>query len=220
MVNSIFSVLIEKIIGFISITCIFYNRGEVKFALIFIIVKVFICNILVKGKRVFCMDKIKVIINNKQKEVKVPTGLRMIVRRCCNAVLRTEEFDSSAEVSVTFVNNEQIKELNNKYRQKNVPTDVLSFPMGKDGVYDEDPATGAKILGDVIISLEKAQEQAQKYGNTLQKEISHLTVHGVLHLLGYVHENGGIEKVKMRDKEELIMAKMGFVGGVSYYYNK
>ena len=166
------------------------------------------------------MDKIKVIINNKQKEVKVPTGLRMIVRRCCNAVLRTEEFDSSAEVSVTFVNNEQIKELNNKYRQKNVPTDVLSFPMGKDGVYDEDPATGVKILGDVIISLEKAQEQAQKYGNTLQKEISHLTVHGVLHLLGYVHENGGIEKVKMRDKEELIMAKMGFVGGVSYYYNK
>ena len=166
------------------------------------------------------MDKIKVIINNKQKEVKVPTGLRMIVRRCCNAVLRTEEFEGSAEVSVSFVNNEQIKELNNKYRQKNIPTDVLSFPMGKDGKYDTDPATGAKLLGDVVISLEKAEEQAQKYGNNLQKEVAHLTVHGILHLLGYVHEKGGIEKVKMRDKEELIMAKMGFVGGVSYYYSK
>ncbi len=166
------------------------------------------------------MDKIKVIINNKQKEVKVPTGLRMIVRRCCNAVLRTEEFEGSAEVSVSFVNNEQIKELNNKYRQKNIPTDVLSFPMGKDGNYDTDPATGAKLLGDIVISLEKAEEQAQKYGHNLQKEVSHLTVHGILHLLGYVHEKGGIEKVKMRDKEELIMAKMGFVGGVSYYYSK
>ena len=73
------------------------------------------------------MDKIKVIINNNQKEVKVPTGLRMIVRRCCNAVLRTEEFEGSCEVSVTLVNNEQIRELNREYRQKNVPTDVLSF---------------------------------------------------------------------------------------------
>lgn len=165
------------------------------------------------------MDKIKVIINNKQNDVKVPTGLRMIVRRCCNAVLRTEEFKGSAEVSISFVNNEQIKELNNKFRQKNIPTDVLSFPMSNDGVFDENPSTGAKILGDVVISLEKAQEQAHKYGHSLQKEISHLTVHGVLHLLGYVHENGGIEKIKMRDKESLIMAKMGFVGGVSFYYN-
>lgn len=166
------------------------------------------------------MDKIKVIINNKQKEVKVPTGLRMIVRRCCNAALRTEEFEGSAEVSVSFVNNEQIKELNNKYRQKNIPTDVLSFPMGKDGNYDKDPATGAKLLGDIVISLEKAEEQAQKYGHNLQKEVAHLTVHGILHLLGYSHEKGGIEKVKMRDREKLVMAKMGFVGGVSYYYSK
>lgn len=166
------------------------------------------------------MDKIKVIINNNQKDVKVPTGLRMIVRRCCNAALRTEEFEGSAEVSITFVNNEQIKELNNKYRQKNVPTDVLSFPMCEEGrLYEKDPATGAKILGDIIISLEKAQEQAQKYGNSLQKEISHLTVHGILHLLGYKHENGGIEKIRMREKEELIMSKMGFFGGVAYYYN-
>ncbi len=166
------------------------------------------------------MDKIKVIINNKQKEVKIPTGLRMIVRRCCNAVLRLEDFKGSAEVSVTFVNNEQIKELNNKYRNKNVPTDVLSFPLGVDGSYDTDPASGAKMLGDVVISMEKAQEQSRKYGHTLQKEVGYLTAHSVLHLLGYDHENGGMEKVHMREKEDIIMSQLGFQGISSYCLNR
>ena len=75
-------------------------------------------------------DKIRVIISNSQKEVKIPTGLRMLVRRCCNAVLRLEKFPYPAEISVTFVNNEQIQELNKQYRDKDMPTDVLSFPMG------------------------------------------------------------------------------------------
>ncbi len=163
------------------------------------------------------MDKIRVIINNNQKEVKIPTGLRMIVRRCCNAVLRLEEFKGSAEVSVTFVNNEQIKELNSKYRKKDMPTDVLSFPMGIEGKYDTDPNTGAKILGDVVISMEKAVEQANKYGHSLQKEVGYLTAHAVLHLLGYDHEAGGMEKVRMREKEELVMLQLGFSGNTSYY---
>mgnify|MGYP004567923855 CR=1 FL=1 len=77
------------------------------------------------------MDKIKVIITNKQKDVKIPTGLRMLIRRCCNAVLRMEEFEGSVEVSVTIVNNQQIKELNAQYRDKDMETDVLSFPMGE-----------------------------------------------------------------------------------------
>ena len=166
------------------------------------------------------MDKIKVIINNNQKNVKIPTGLRMLVRRCCNAVLRNEGFEGSIEISVTFVNNEQIKDLNYKYRKKNIPTDVLSFSLSETGNYSTDPASGYKLLGDIIISIEKAIEQAQKYGSSLQKEVSHLTVHGMLHLLGYNHENGGIEKVKMREKEESIMSQMGFIGGISYYYNK
>lgn len=158
------------------------------------------------------------IINNKQKDVKIPTGLRMIVRRCCNAVLRTENFEGSVEVSVTFVNNEQIQELNNEYRQKNMPTDVLSFSQGKDGVFEKDPSTGATILGDIVISVQKAQEQAKKFGHSFQREISQLTVHAMLHLLGYVHEDGGMEKVKMREKEEAIMAQLGFSNVVTYYY--
>ena len=101
-------------------------------------------------------DKIRVIISNSQKEVKIPTGLRMLVRRCCNAVLRMENFQGAAEVSVTFANNEQIHELNKMHRNVDAPTDVLSFPMGEDGKYDIDPATNAKILGDIVISMEKA----------------------------------------------------------------
>lgn len=166
------------------------------------------------------MDKIKVIINNNQKNVKIPTGLRMLVRRCCNAVLMNEGFEGSIEISVTFVDNEQIKDLNYKYRKKNIPTDVLSFSLGEEEDYSTDPATGSKLLGDVIISIEKALEQSQRYGNSLQKEVSHLTVHGMLHLLGYNHENGGMEKVRMREKEESIMSQLGFTGGVSYYYSK
>lgn len=162
------------------------------------------------------MDKIRVIINNKQKEIKIPTGLRMIVRRSCNAVLRLEEFKGSAEVSVTFVNNEQIKELNKQYRDKDAATDVLSFPMGKDGKYDIDPNNGAQILGDVVISMEKAVEQAKKYGHSMQREVGYLTAHSVLHLLGYKHENGGPEKALMREKEDIVMSQMGFPGTFSY----
>lgn len=162
------------------------------------------------------VDKIKVVITNEQKEVRIPTGLRMLVRRCCNAVLRLENFQGSAEVSVTFVNNEKIRELNKQYRNIDKETDVLSFPLGKDGNYDVDPATGVKLLGDVVISVEKAVEQAEKYGHTFQREVGYLTVHSVLHLLGYDHVNGGIERVRMREKEEEVMSQLGLPGTFNY----
>ena len=101
-------------------------------------------------------DKIKVIITNKQKTVKIPTGIRMLVRRCCNAVLKLENFEGPAEISVTFTDNAGIRELNKQYRDKDIDTDVLSFPMGENGVYDIDMETGAKILGDVVISGERS----------------------------------------------------------------
>ncbi|MCI9273027.1 MAG: rRNA maturation RNase YbeY [Clostridiales bacterium] len=162
------------------------------------------------------MDKIKVIISNNQKEVKIPTGLRMLVRRCCNAVLRLEEFKGPAEISVTFVDNKQIHELNHLHRGIDAPTDVLSFPMGEDGVYDINPENGAQILGDVVISMAKAAEQAQRYGHTLQREVGYLTAHSVLHLLGYDHEKNGLERVRMREKEELVMTQLGLPSTSSY----
>ena len=163
-------------------------------------------------------DKIRVIISNSQKEVKIPTGLRMLVRRCCNAVLRMENFQGAAEVSVTFANNEQIHELNKMHRNVDAPTDVLSFPMGEDGKYDIDPATNAKILGVIVISMDKAVEQAERFGHTLQREVGYLTAHSMLHLLGYDHEEP-LEKVHMREKEELVMTQLGLPSTTSYVLN-
>ena len=164
------------------------------------------------------MEKIRVIITNSQKEVKIPTGMRMLVRRCCNAVLRMEGFPYPAEISVTFVDNQEIRKLNAEYRNKDMETDVLSFPMGENGQYDENHATGAKILGDVVISIPKALEQAQLYGHSFEREVGYLTVHSVLHLLGYDHENGGLDRVRMREKEEYVMNELGLPRNGAYLY--
>ena len=132
------------------------------------------------------------------------------------AVLRIENFPGPAEISVTFVNNEQIHELNRQYRDKDMPTDVLSFPMGENGEYDVNHDTGAKILGDIVISMEKAVEQAQRYGHSLEREVGYLTAHSMLHLLGYDHETSGLDRVRMREKEEQVMSQLGLPSTSSY----
>ena len=158
----------------------------------------------------------KVLIQNTQKAVKVPAGIRILIRRSCNAVLALEGFEQPCEVSVTFVDNEQIAQLNGQFRNKPQPTDVLSFPLGEDDVYDVDQETETLLLGDIVISLEKAMEQAELYGHSLQREVAFLTVHSMYHLLGYDHENGGMEAVKMREKEEQALTKLGLTRTISY----
>ena len=166
------------------------------------------------------MDKIKVTIENRQKAVKIPTGARMLIRRCCHAVLELEEFEGSAEVDVTLVDNEQIHSINLEQRQIDAPTDVLSFPLGEDGVYDVNPATGNYMLGDIVISLERAAAQAEEYGHSFRREVGYLTVHSMLHLLGYDHVEGGLEAVHMREKEEAVMTMVGLPRGSSYVLEK
>ena len=162
------------------------------------------------------MDKIKVIISNRQKQVKIPTGVRMLIRRCCHAVLQMEEIHGSVEISVSFVDNEQIREMNRQYRQKDSATDVLSFPLGENGEYDINHETGAKVLGDIVISVPKVVEQARTYGHSFEREIAYLTAHSMLHLLGYDHEQGGLERVRMREKEEYVMRELGLPASSSY----
>ena len=153
-------------------------------------------------------DKVRVTITDRQKRVKIPSGLRMLIRRACIAVLREEKFRGDAEVSVTFVDNDQIRRLNAKFRDKDAETDVLSFPLGENGEYDINPATGAKLLGDVVLSMEKAVAQAEEYEHSFEREVCYLTVHSMLHLLGYDHMNDG-EKAVMRMKEETVMSQIG-----------
>ena len=146
--------------------------------------------------------KVKVIISNDQKKVKIPKGMRLLIRRCCTAVLVMEEFPQDAEISVSIVDSE---------------TDVLSFPLGENGVYDINYDTNEAELGDIVISLEKAEEQAKRYGHSLEREVGYLTVHSMLHLLGYDHELGGIELVRMREKEEKVLTELGLRRDGNYY---
>ena len=165
-------------------------------------------------------DKIKVIITDEQKAVKIPSGVRLLIRRCCNASLQLEQFKGSVEVNVTFVDNATIRELNRTHRHIDSETDVLSFPMGENGQYDVNPETGAYILGDIVISVEKAFAQAEEYGHSLEREMAFLTVHSMFHLLGYDHVNGGLEAVRMREKEETVLTQLGLKRNGSYYMDE
>jgi probable rRNA maturation factor len=161
------------------------------------------------------MHKLKVYISDNQTAVKLPSGLRILVRRCCHAVLDAAGFEGAAELSITFVDDEEIMKLNAKHRQVNEPTDVLSFPMGENGVYSENPETGCKILGDIVISAPCAFRQAKEYNFHFQREFCYLTAHGVLHLLGYDHIEP-LDKVHMREKEELALTQLGYPRSGSY----
>ena len=152
---------------------------------------------------------VKVTITDNQKKIKLPTGTRLLIRKACTATLKLEGFDDPAEVSVTLVNDETIREMNGKFRNIDASTDVLSFPLGENGVYDLNPETGAKMLGDIVISVEHALSQADLYGHGIEREVAFLTVHSMLHLLGYDHEQGGLQKTIMREKEEKVLDALG-----------
>ena len=155
------------------------------------------------------MGKAKVLITNKQNKVKIPVGIRLLVRKCCHAVAISEGFQQDFEVSVSFVDDEEIHRLNKTHRNIDRPTDVLSFPLGDKGVYDINNETGAALLGDIVISIPTALKQAQIYGHSLEREIGFLTVHSMLHLLGYDHEESKLQERIMREKEESILTSLG-----------
>jgi len=102
------------------------------------------------------------------------------------------------ELSIVLVSDPQIKRLNKLYRNKDKPTDVLSFPIGE-------KVNGWLILGDIVISVDTAKRQAQELGHSLEEEIKRLLVHGLVHLLGYDHELGGEEENKFFELEEFVL---------------
>lgn len=153
--------------------------------------------------------KTKVNITDKQKKIKLPTGTRLFIRKACIATLTEEKFPYNAEVEVILTDDENIRELNRKFRNIDSSTDVLSFPLGSNGEYDENPETGMKMLGDIVISVEHAYAQAELYGHGIEREISFLAVHSMLHLLGYDHVDSKLEESIMREKQEIILDELG-----------
>ena len=124
-----------------------------------------------------------------------------LIRKAIAACYEMEGLSEDYEVSLSFVMNAEIQDLNRQYRGKNEPTDVLSFPM------EGPPDAPEKLLGDIVISAEKMAEQAEDYGHGINREMIYLVVHSTLHLMGYDHLNDQ-EKAMMRQKEETVLEKM------------
>lgn len=137
-----------------------------------------------------------------------------IIRRCMEAVLDAEKITAPCEINVLVTNDRGIHAINKASRDVDKPTDVLSFPMfdlvagqpPEDWTEYLDPETDLCPLGDMCISLERAAAQAKEYGHSLRREVGYLTIHSMLHLLGYDHMDEGVEKAIMRRREEAIAA--------------
>ncbi len=152
--------------------------------------------------------KIKILIQNTQTKHRVTFSLCRLIKKACKTTLKNEGFPADAEINVTLVDDEEIKRLNAQFRDIDRSTDVLSFPLGDNGEYDINPENNACMLGDVVLSLEHAAAQALEFGHSFSREAAYLTVHSVLHLLGYDHINDEEERKIMREKEEQVMKLM------------
>lgn len=153
--------------------------------------------------------KIITFLSNEQEKMAPPEDIEHLIEICTAAALEEEGIDDTAEVSVTLVDNEGIHELNKEHRDIDRETDVLSFPLGDDDGYEVDPDNDAIMLGDIVISLEKAAQQAQEYGHSYRREVAFLITHSLFHLLGYDHVNSEEEEKEMFGKQEKVLDKLG-----------
>lgn len=145
----------------------------------------------------------------RTRKEKVDDDLRELVRRAITAAFEYEGVEDDAEVSVTFVSDRIIREINREYRGIDRATDVLSFPLVEDGNLD-DAFDGERLqLGDVVLSVEHARAQAETFGHSFEREVAFLCVHSALHLLGYDHELGEKEDEDMRARQRGIMKILG-----------
>lgn len=158
---------------------------------------------------------VEIVWENQQDKIEISDELFEKIKLSIETALEYEEFTDDSEISLTFVDNEEIKELNATSRGKDSATDVLSFPLleqEEDGtlvIYDEDIVDGRVLLGDIVISAERAKEQATEFGHSLVREMCFLAVHSVLHLLGYDHERSESEEKLQFEKQEEILASIG-----------
>lgn len=152
--------------------------------------------------------KNKFYFNDEQNMLVVSKTLKAEIEYCVDLTLLLENVKKTCEISVTFTDDDGIKELNAKYRNKDMPTDVLSFPMyyGKDDI--EACPDDVIALGDIVINVRRAAEQARELEHSLNREICFLCVHSTLHLLGYDHEIGEAEDEEMCRKQKNIIGRV------------
>ena len=143
----------------------------------------------------------EIYYDDRQDDIKITDEIKNLIEKSIAAVLKVENLDENVEVSVSFVGDEEIRDLNRDYRGVDKSTDVLSFPM------DDEFIIVSRILGDVIINTRRVMEQAKGLGHSNERELSYLTVHSILHLLGYDHMEDE-DKREMREREKLAMKEL------------
>ncbi len=155
--------------------------------------------------------KLRIYFENDQKKHAIKYKMQMLIRKTILETLDYEGMENDVEVSVTFVDDEGIRELNNKFRGLDKPTDVLSFPLLDYEGESEEPFFDELChnLGDIVISLERAMAQANEFGHSFEREVAFLTAHSMLHLLGYDHELSEEDDADMRKRQNDIMDRLG-----------
>lgn len=143
----------------------------------------------------------EIYYDDRQDHIIITDEIKNLIEKSIAAVLKVENLDENVEVSVSFVGDEEIRDLNRDYRGVDKSTDVLSFPMDDEFIIDN------RILGDVIINTRRVMEQAEELGHSEERELSYLTVHSILHLLGYDHMEDE-DKREMREREKLAMKEL------------
>ncbi|WDC83906.1 rRNA maturation RNase YbeY [Caloramator sp. mosi_1] len=160
--------------------------------------------------------------DNRQNKIHFTDDMKKLIKNAVESTISYENFNKPYELSIIITDNSEIKEINKQFRGIDKETDVLSFPMLEfdDGYYEDgeveidiediNPESGAVVLGDMVISLEKAKEQSIEYGHSFERELAFLVVHSMLHLLGYDHEEDD-DRLIMRHKEEEILNNLGLI---------
>ncbi len=155
------------------------------------------------------MKRHTMIYFNNSQDGPVTYALKMLIRRAVVVTLDFEGYENDCEISLTLTDNDGIHALNKQYRGIDATTDVLSFPQIEYENTEEPPTDTEVMLGDVVISLEKAEAQADEFGHSFEREVAFLTVHSMLHLLGYDHVNSEEEEKEMRERQSAIMKELG-----------
>ena len=153
--------------------------------------------------------RVKIYWADEQDKYNAGRKMKALIEKAIRGTLECENFDRNVVVSVTFTDNEGIREKNREFRDIDRATDVLSFPM-YDMANGDMPEEGMDCeLGDIVLSLERAAEQAVEFGHSYERECAFLTVHSMLHLLGYDHVNSEEEDEEMRAHQRVIMTHIG-----------